>query len=88
MTCKLEKHNKIKCTVSFPKSGIRRDTLAAIITRGGRIVALGHARLSHGNATFTLAELRSWKRGSWQITLVVGASAKSAATQTLTVRIR
>ncbi len=89
VTCTLEKHNKIKCTVSFPKKAKdTKGTIAAVITRGGRILALGHARLAHGSATLTMPELRAWNRGAWQITLVLSRPKKVATTQTMTVRVR
>ena len=89
VTCTLEKHNKIKCTVSFPKKAKdTKGTIAAVITRGGRILALGHARLAHGSATLTMPELRAWNRGTWQITLVLSRPKKVATTQTMTVRVR
>jgi hypothetical protein len=89
VTCTLEKHNKIKCTVSFPKKAKdTKGTIAAVITRGGRILALGHARLAHGSATLTMPELRAWNRGTWRITLVLSRPKKVATTQTMTVRVR
>jgi PKD repeat protein len=88
--CKLEKHGKIKCTVSFGKKHGKhpKGRIAAVVTRGGHIVALGQARLVNGTATVTMRELRAWKRGSWDITLVLSQPAKAATTQTLTVRVR
>jgi hypothetical protein len=88
VTCTLEKHNKIKCTVSFPKAKDVRGTVAAVITRNGRIVALGHARLARGAATLNLSELRVRTRGTWQITLVLSRPKNAATTQTMTVRVR
>ena len=75
--------------MSFPKKAKdTKGTIAAVITRGGRILALGHARLAHGSATLTMPELRAWNRGTWQITLVLSRPKKVATTQTMTVRVR
>jgi hypothetical protein len=48
-----------------------RGTVAAVITRNGRIVALGHARLARGAATLNLSEFSVRTRGTWQTTLVL-----------------
>jgi hypothetical protein len=78
----------IKCTVTYPKARDTKGSLAAIVTRGGRIVALGHARIARGAAIFTMRELRSGRRGTWQITLVLSRSKGPAATETMTVKVR
>ena len=88
ITCTLEKHNKIKCTVTYAKAKDMRGTVAAVITRNGRIVALGKARLARGAATLNLSELSARSRGTWQITLVLSRPKKVATTQTMTVRVR
>jgi hypothetical protein len=86
--CKLLAHSKIKCTVTFPKARDTKGTLAAIITRDGRIVALGHARVARGRASLTMPELQAFKGGTWQMTLVLSRSRKAATTETTAVKVR
>ncbi len=87
VTCKLLKHNKIKCTVSFKKK--KHGKLRVTVSRGGRLVALGHANVVHGRATLTMSELRTRSRGAWHITVVFSQTVQAAAsTQTLPVRVR
>ena len=70
---KKKKHGKLRVTVS----------------RGGRLVALGHANVVHGRATLTMSELRTRSRGAWHITVVFSQTVQAAAsTQTLPVRVR
>jgi hypothetical protein len=88
VSCTLRKHNKIKCTVTFPTARDMRGSVAAVITRGGRIVGLGHARLVHGKATLTLRELHARKSGTWQFTLVLSRPRTAATTETMTFRMR
>jgi hypothetical protein len=88
ITCKLLKHNVIKCKVTYPKALVTRGSLAAIITRGGRIVALGSARITRGGATLIMRELRVRKQGTWEMTLVLSRSRKAATTQTMTLKVR
>jgi hypothetical protein len=87
VTCKLLKHNKIQCTVKFPKK--KHGKLRVTVSRGGRLVALGHANVVHGQATLTMSELRTRSHGAWRITVVFSQTVQAAAsTQTLPVRVR
>ena len=89
MTCKLLKHNKIQCTVTFPKAQDRKGTLRVSISRGGHLVALGNGRVSHGRATLTMRELHARTHGAWDVTVVFSRTVqKPASTQTLPVRVR
>ena len=67
--CKVVKHHKIKCTVTFSKS--RKGTVRVAVNRGAKLVALGHGRLVHGHVTLTMRQLRDPKRGTWRITVVL-----------------
>ena len=89
VTCKLLKHNKIQCTVTFPKSHSKKGTLRVSVSRGGHLVALGNGRVVHGRATLTMRELRVRTHGAWDITVVFSKTVqKAASTQTLPVRVR
>ena len=89
MTCKLLKHNKIQCTVTFPKSRSKKGTLRVSVSRGGHLVALGNGRVVRGRATVTMRELRTRTHGAWNITLVFSQTVqKAASTQTLPVRVK
>jgi hypothetical protein len=57
------------------------------VTRGRRVAALGHGRLSHGAATVTMRELRRLSSGAWKITLVIALAHQRAETVTLALRI-
>lgn len=87
--CTLERHGKIKCTVTFPKSKKKKGTLRVSVSRGGRLVALGNAKVVHGRATLTMRELRTRTHGAWAITVVFSKTVQTvASTQTLPVRVR
>jgi hypothetical protein len=89
VTCKLLKHNKIQCTVTFPKSHSKKGTLRVSISRGGHLVALGNGRVVHGRATLMMRELRTRTHGAWDITVVFSKTVQTvASTQTLPVRVR
>jgi hypothetical protein len=86
ISCKLMKHNKIVCKVSYPKT--RHGKLQLEIARGSKVAALGHADLRRGKATVILRERRQLKRGRWTITLVLSRSHKEATTTTVGLRMR
>ena len=90
VTCKLLKHHKIKCKVTFPKSRkmAARILMSVSRNRGGRPAALGHGRITHGQGTVTMRELHSISRGRWQVTLVVQRSHGGATTSVVGVRMR
>ena len=88
MKCKLVKHNKIECTVTFPNHHSKNGTCGSP-RRGGKLVALGHANVAHGRATLTMRELRTRTHGAWAITVVFSKTVQTvASTQTLSVRVR
>ncbi len=88
ITCKLVKHNKIKCTVKFKKKAVDRGNVAMSIQIGSRMLALGQARLHSGSATITMRELRRARSGKLEITLVLLRSHQKAVTETASVRLR
>ena len=75
--------------MTYPKSHSKKGTLRVSISRGGRLVALGNARVVHGRATLTMRELRTRTHGAWAITVVFSKTVQTvASTQTLSVRVR
>jgi hypothetical protein len=86
--CKLQRHNKIKCTVSFKKARSARGTLQMRIARGARVAALGRGKVNHGAATITLLERRRLTRGTWTITVVLSQPGKRATTTRMVLRVR
>ncbi len=76
VSCKLVKHHKIKCTVTFPKS--KKGKLQVRLSRGGHVAAMGHSKIHGRRATVTLREVRRLTRGRWTITLVISQSTTSA----------
>ena len=85
--CKLLRHDKIRCTVSFPKHHKQHGIVRLAVSRGGKLVALGHATVNHGRATVTMRELRGTSRGSWRVVVVFGRTVKGSA-NTVTVSMR
>ena len=88
MTCKLQRHNKITCKVTFPKAKKTNGKLQMAIARGKHVAALGNARVKRGTATLTLREIHRVTRGSWTVTTVLTQPRHKAATSTGTVRVR
>jgi hypothetical protein len=72
--------------VSFPR-GSKHGIVRLAVSRGGKLVALGHATLSNGRARLTMNELRVRKHGSWQVTVVFSRTVKGS-TNTVTVPVR
>ena len=87
VTCKLVKHNKIQCTVTFPKHGSKHGIVRLAVSRGGKLVALGHARVNRGRARLTMRELRARSRGAWRVVVVFSRTVK-ASTNTVAVSIK
>jgi hypothetical protein len=85
--CHLAKHNKIDCTVTFPKGQSNKGIVRLSVSRGGKLVALGHANVNHGRATLAMRELRTRTRGSWQVTIVFSRTVKGP-TSTVAVSVR
>ncbi len=88
VTCLLKSHRKIKCTVTFPKAKKTEGTVRMTLARGRHLVALGHARVSHGKAIVTMRERRQMTRGKWTVTLVLSRPHQAAETTTMVVHIR
>lgn len=90
VVCKLtgKHHNVIKCHLVFPKSAHVAGTLRVSLSRGARLVALGHGVLRRGSVTLTMRERRVLKRGAWTITLSVPRRHRSAVMMTLALRVR
>jgi hypothetical protein len=86
ISCKLEKHGKIVCKVSYSKT--TRGKLQLEIARGSKVAALGHADLRRGKATLTLRERRQLRSGRWTITVVLSRSHKAASTTRVGLRMR
>jgi hypothetical protein len=82
--CKVVKNHKIKCTVTYSKS--KKGTVRVAVHHGGKLVALGHAKLAHGRATLTMHVLRDPKRGAWRITIVLSQTSHKATTVTVPVK--
>ncbi len=87
ITCTLERHHRIRCTVTFRKSGNMKGMLRMRIARGARIAALGHANVNHGKAALTMRETRRLRTGRWTITLVLSRRGNPTVTESFTVRV-
>jgi hypothetical protein len=85
--CHLVKHHKIKCTVTFPKHHKKHGIVRLAVSRGGKLVALGHATVNAGRATLTMRELRTRSHGAWQVVVVFSRTVK-ASTNTVTVSVK
>jgi uncharacterized protein (DUF2141 family) len=88
VTCKLQRHNKITCTVKFLKAKNTKGTLRMKVARGKHPVALGRARIIRGQASMTMRELRRVTAGPVTITIVLSQPHKAAATKTAVVHVR
>jgi hypothetical protein len=87
VTCKLLGHNKIRCTVKFPKHHNKHGIVRLAVSRGGKLVALGHATVNHGRATVMMRELRIRSRGTWRVVVVFSRTVNGpASTVQVTVR--
>jgi hypothetical protein len=82
-TCRLS-HGKVRCKLSFPRDRSARGTVRARLARGGRIVALGRARMRRGRATVVLQARHRVRRGRARLTVV----ATRLGTIRKTVRVR
>jgi hypothetical protein len=87
ITCKFERHHRIKCTVTFRRSRNLKGMMRMRIAHGARIAALGHGKVAHGKATLTMLEKHSITRGRWTITVVLSQARKATVTDTMTVRM-
>jgi hypothetical protein len=87
VTCKLVKHHKIQCTVTFPKNSTKHGIVRLAVSRGGKLVALGHANVNRGRATLTMRELRASSHGRWRVVVVFSRTTK-ASTNTVAVSVR
>jgi hypothetical protein len=88
VSCVLKSHDKIKCTVTFPKAKHTKGTVRMTLARGRHLVALGHARVNHGKAIVTMHQRRRVTRGKWTITVVLSRPHKAASTSRMVVHMR
>jgi hypothetical protein len=77
------KRRLIACDVRFPQIPAPNGRVRVRITRAGTIVALGHGRVSKGNAKVTMRRLNTVTRGPWRITLVLSQPHKRPETVNL-----
>jgi hypothetical protein len=85
--CQLLKHNKIVCTVSFPKGPGKSGIVRLAVSRGGKLVALGQGNVRRGRAKLAMRELRTRTRGTWEVTVVFSRTVKGP-TSTVAVFMR
>jgi hypothetical protein len=88
VTCTLERHNVIKCTVTFRKARSTKGKLQVRLARGKALVALGHSKVNRGSAKLTLHMRRHATRGAWKMTVVLAQPHKPASTTTMKVRMK
>jgi hypothetical protein len=88
ITCVLQKHNKIKCTVSFAPARDLRGKVGVMLAQGAHLVALGKAKLIRGHATLTMRELRRLRGRSSTVTLVLSQPHQAALTTRLASRLK
>ncbi len=69
--CQIERHDMIKCTVTFKKSSKMRGRIQVRIAHGKRVTALGHASVKAGKATVKMRELHRAVRGRYSLTVVM-----------------
>jgi hypothetical protein len=61
----------ITATVTFPGNRQLTGNVSVRLTRGGTIVALGHAHVRKGQAAVAMRQLRPLASGRWQVTVVL-----------------
>ena len=88
VTCKLGRHNKITCKVTFPKNRGAKGSVDVRLARGSAVVALGHASLRRGAANVAMRVRRHVGHGVWRLTVVLAQPHKAPTTTTMTVRMR
>ncbi len=71
VSCRRAGGGRIRCSVSFPGYPQVRGSVRMRLSRGGSVVALGHAALRRGRATLTMSQLVGTSGGSWHATLVL-----------------
>jgi hypothetical protein len=69
--CRVTHGGRIRCSVSFPAYRRIQGNVAMRLSRGGTLVALGHAAFVRGRATLTMSQLVRATSGSWESTLVL-----------------
>jgi hypothetical protein len=90
ISCKLVKHHRIRCKVTFKKSRKAADVSGMVrmrVSRGSSVIALGHGRARNGQATITLRELHAYGTGSATITIVYRRGHRSV-TSRMTASVR
>jgi len=88
ITCHVERHHTIKCTVTFKKSSKMRGKVQVRIAHGKRVTALGHASVKAGKATLKMRELHRVVRGRYSLTVVMTQAGHKPVTLRQTVRLR
>jgi hypothetical protein len=69
--CRFVPGGRIRCSVNFPAYGQIRGHVSMRLSRGGTLVALGHAPVGRGRAALSMTELITARSGTWQATLVL-----------------
>jgi hypothetical protein len=87
VSCRLAKHNVIKCKVTFPKARTTKGTIRIRFAHGARVVALGHGAVRRGAATVTLRGRRRVGRGRWTVTLVLTQPGRGSSTTQIVLRL-
>ena len=62
---------QIHCNVTFPGNRQLKGKVNLRLTRGGTVVALGHASVKRGRASLGMRVLRNLSSGAWQATIVL-----------------
>lgn len=86
-TCTL-KRSKFTCTVTYKKARQTRGTIRMMLTRGGRMAALGHGAVKRGHAKLKMRERRRIRRGRWAATIVLSRAHKAPVTRTIRIRMK
>ena len=87
ITCHLQRHHTIKCTVTFKKSSKMHGRVQVRIAHGKRVTALGHASLKSGKATLKMRELHRVLRGRYSLTVVMTQTGHKPVTLRQTLRL-
>jgi hypothetical protein len=69
--CQHASGQRIRCSVTFPRNRQLRGKLKLRLSRGGAVVALGHATVRRGRAQVSMRVLRDVSAGPWRLTFVL-----------------
>lgn len=86
VTCNPRFNDNVTCSATFPNPRAR-GTVRMTVIRGGKVVAMGHGRVNHGEARITTHELRHVTSGLVNVTLVLTQPPAPPTTSTLGVRL-